>query len=677
MSDPRPEELIYTEELMYSGKVEEALEIVVNFEKKRNITAKEQLWVSLLKGVIHVVKNQYKEGIELGNYSYDLSGKLGMIPESIEALILKAYILFHGNPNESLIHILEAEKLLSLHPDRSSNYLSRLDLGIFSVKPWSYFYRGELTTALELAFKALELAEKNQFKLSIAYLKFMLGMIYTFRFEYKNALDYAMASLDLMREMDFQVGIGLSLWGIGIAYLNKGDFNKALEFCEKSLTFQSISKMIKTNALGSIGSIFLYKGELDLALDYLTRSVQIAEELSHSFLFISNLMYIGTIYVKKDDYDQAMKFFNRSLTLSQKSGNVWYNYNSNFYLFFLNLEKGFNEQASNYLENLKELTNQTHEFTSYYLMAKAMMLKKKRRSRDRAEAEKILKQIVEDEAAWPDIEILSIVALSDFLLEELYESNDLEIIDELTPLIEQLLERAKNQNSYSHFAEGMLLSAKLALIQMNLKETKSLLTEAQKVAEEHGLNLLAQKVSSEHDLLLEKVDEWDRLKKEDAPMADRIELASFDGVINRLQGKQAIDPPELVNEEPILLLIMDNSGATYFNHPFVANWDHSDLFSSFMSAFNTFSDEIFSRSIDRIRIGENTILINPVEPFLTCYVIKGQSYPALQKLTRFTEAIRENSDIWQALNKSVKTSEMLTLDRPSSLKTVIDEIFTQ
>lgn len=160
-------------------------------------------------------------------------------------------------------------------------------------------------------------------------------------------------------------------------------------------------------------------------------------------------------------------------------------------------------------------------------------------------------------------------------------------------------------------------------------------------------------------------------------MADRIELASFDGVIDRLKGKQAIDPPELVEEEPILLLIMDNSGATYFNHPFISNWDYSDLFSSFMSAFNTFMDEIFSKSIDRIRVGENTILINPVEPFLACYVIKGQSYLALQKLTRFTEAIRKNSEIWQALNESVKTSEMLELDKPPALKTVIDEIFTR
>jgi hypothetical protein len=46
-----------------------------------------------------------------------------------------------------------------------------------------------------------------------------------------------------------------------------------------------------------------------------------------------------------------------------------------------------------------------------------------------------------------------------------------------------------------------------------------------------------------------------------------------------------------------------------------------------------------------------------------------------QKLTRFTEIIRESSEIWQALNKSVKTSEMLEIDNSPALEKVIDEIF--
>ena len=212
---------------------------------------------------------------------------------------------------------------------------------------------------------------------------------------------------------------------------------------------------------------------------------------------------------------------------------------------------------------------------------------------------------------------------------------------------------------------------------MEFKEAQHLLTQAQRVAELYGITRTAQKISSEHDNYLEKLSEWKGLKERDAPISERLKLASVEGALERLQRKSPLEQPELVEEEPIVLLIIDKSGISYFNYPFKEDWDFEWLFSSFMSAFNTFCDEIFSKSIDRIRIGENIILINPVEPFLTCYVIKGQSYPALQKLTRFNEVIRENPEIWQALNKSVNTSEMLELDKPPALKTVINDIFTQ
>ena len=48
-------------------------------------------------------------------------------------------------------------------------------------------------------------------------------------------------------------------------------------------------------------------------------------------------------------------------------------------------------------------------------------------------------------------------------------------------------------------------------------------------------------ISSDHDILLEKIDEWDKLKKEDALVAGHIELASLDSVIERMQGKRPVD----------------------------------------------------------------------------------------------------------------------------------------
>jgi len=377
----------------------------------------------------------------------------------------------------------------------------------------------------------------------------------------------------------------------------------------------------------------------------------------------------------------VIKHTKRNLMLSEKSSNLIHIVQSLNLLIVTYIDENSREKANQYFYRLSELYDQTRNnmavfVSAYYLMSKAYIMKTSTRMRDRVEAQALYKELItHTNLPFIDVLIFSMGDLCDLLLEELSIHNDPAILDEINPLITKSLEMAEEARNYVWLTETKLLQAKLALIQMNIEEAKKFMTQAQRIADLHGLNFLAWGISGENDKLLDQIDIWDKLKKEEAPMSERIKLASVNDVLERIQGKRAVEPSELVDEEPILLLIMDNSGATYFNHPFIANWDHSDLFSSFLSAFNTFSDEIFSKSIDRIRIGENTILINPVESFLACYVIKGQSYPGLRKLTRFTEAIRENSEIWQALNKSVKTSEMLELDKPPALKAVIDEIF--
>ncbi|MFX1457201.1 MAG: hypothetical protein ACFFDB_17690, partial [Promethearchaeota archaeon] len=252
-----------------------------------------------------------------------------------------------------------------------------------------------------------------------------------------------------------------------------------------------------------------------------------------------------------------------------------------------------------------------------------------------------------------------------------------EVLKEINPLITELYEVSEQYRMYGYLAEAKLLQAKMALIQMDFMEASRLLTQAQRVAELYNLKRTAQKISSEYDNYFAKLSEWERLKEEEASISERIKLAEVENVLERLQRKRVIDPPELVEEEPIVLLIIDKTGISYFNYSFIENWDFEWLFSSFMSAFDTFSSEVFSQSIDRIKIGENVILINPIESFLICYVIKGPSYLGLQKLIRFSRAIKENTEIWETLNKAVKTGEVLEIDKPQSLGNVVNEIFLQ
>ncbi|GAH05515.1 unnamed protein product, partial [marine sediment metagenome] len=132
----------------------------------------------------------------------------------------------------------------------------------------------------------------------------------------------------------------------------------------------------------------------------------------------------------------------------------------------------------------------------------------------------LLKQITEDEISNPQLYLLALVNLCELFLEELDMTNNSEVLGELNPLIAQLSNIAKDQNAYLWLAEIKLLQAKLALIQMKIKEAEQLITQSQQIAELHGLNLLAIRISVEHDTLLEQLSTWNSLEKKKAPMSE-------------------------------------------------------------------------------------------------------------------------------------------------------------
>ncbi|GAG02779.1 unnamed protein product, partial [marine sediment metagenome] len=218
--------------------------------------------------------------------------------------------------------------------------------------------------------------------------------------------------------------------------------------------------------------------------------------------------------------------------------------------------------------------------------------------------------------------------------------------------------------------------SKLALIQMKMDDAKKLLTQAQRIADLHGLNQLAIKISDEHDNLLNQLNIWDELKDKEESISERIKLASVDGVIDRMRGKSALDAPELDNEEPVLILIIAEGGVLIFSNIFVEEFPYEeDLISGFLAAFNTFSGELFSKGLDRAKFGEYTILMDSVNSFSICYLFKGQTYQARQKLTSFVERIQKDSTIWHTLEKFYTTNQVAELKDIPLIESILTEIF--
>jgi hypothetical protein len=207
-------------------------------------------------------------------------------------------------------------------------------------------------------------------------------------------------------------------------------------------------------------------------------------------------------------------------------------------------------------------------------------------------------------------------------------------------------------------------------------DARRLLTQAQQIADENGYQHLAQTISIEHDNLIGQLDVWENLKKKNAPVSERLDLALLEETIENILERREVKPPEILVEIPVLLLILTEGNKIALSNPFTGAFTlNHDLIIEFLSSFRTFSDQIFSERLGRVKFGQYTILITTVEAFSICYMFQGQTYSARQKLTHFTEAIKKNSIILNLLTDAVNLGKAIEVNKNPSLEELILESF--
>ena len=184
-----------------------------------------------------------------------------------------------------------------------------------------------------------------------------------------------------------------------------------------------------------------------------------------------------------------------------------------------------------------------------YRLSKALVLKASSRFRDMGEAEKILRQIIDEEVFYFEHTPLALINLCDILLAEFRVTNKLEILDELEPLIAHLLSIAEKTQSHKIQAETYLFQAKLALLSFDTNKSRRFLTQAQQIAERNNLNKLALEISSEHQNLIDRLGLWEQLKASDAPLSERFELAQISEQMERMHRARVMIKPQIIEDK--------------------------------------------------------------------------------------------------------------------------------
>ncbi|MBD3189521.1 MAG: tetratricopeptide repeat protein [Candidatus Heimdallarchaeota archaeon] len=466
----------------------------------------------------------------------------------------------------------------------------------------------------------------------------------------------------------------------GTIYWNQGKLNLALKNLKRSLFIRKELGNQRNIAasLNNIGLVYLQKGELDRAMESFQESLTIAKELALPHYVAAILGNIGTIHQAKGEFDKAFDCYDRVIALFKEIGNDSYISEALYRMISLKIEEDQLDKAEHYLEEL-EVINQEGDhkiIDQRFRLSKAMLLKTSDRTIHKAEAQKLFQEIAEEEVIDHELTVLAMLNLCELLLIELKNFGNESVLEEIEELANKLLEIASQQNSFSLLAETYLLESKLALIKLDLRKAQQLLTQAQMIAEEKGLKKLAVNLSNEHDSLLMQQKKWKELAERRASLTERLEMVKLEDMLGRMMLKKIEDVKE-VPEEAVLLVILAESGLTLFSLQFESEQKiNEQLVGGFLTAINTFCRETFSSagSLERIKHQEYTVLMKAIGGLMFCYVFKGQSYSALQKLEEFIHLLETEKNLLEELTQSASEGQ-IALVKSRKLEEIAENVF--
>ncbi|MFX0062406.1 MAG: tetratricopeptide repeat protein [Candidatus Hermodarchaeota archaeon] len=138
----------------------------------------------------------------------------------------------------------------------------------------------------------------------------------------------------------------------GTVYLYKGELEQALQYYQQSLAlFEELgNKQDIAYSLNNIGKVYWHIGDFDRVLDYYQQSLALFEELGNKKDIAGSFHNIGVIYWRKGEFDKALEYYQRSLAIKEKYASkedIALSFNNIGVIFW---HKGDLDQALDYFE---------------------------------------------------------------------------------------------------------------------------------------------------------------------------------------------------------------------------------------------------------------------------------------------------------------------------------------
>ncbi|MFX0066021.1 MAG: tetratricopeptide repeat protein [Candidatus Hermodarchaeota archaeon] len=308
-------------QLMYQGKMEDALDKVENLEKMSELAINDRLECQLLKSNIQMKMGHYDQAIDLAQAVFNESEQQKHWLNMIDALITRIEALWRiGKYSESFDLITQGEQLLSKISQASPLALKTRKAWLNYHKSVVYFNREEIELAYDYVQRSLALGKEFDNKRIIALSFNMLGNIFSSKNEPDKTLEYYQKALALFEKLEEKQFIAFVLSNTSGIYLGKGELNKAIEYQQRMMSIYKDlgNKQFIGWGLAKIGYSYQMKGELDQALTHYQKSLALYKELNIKQDIAGTLKYIAYVYQRKGKLKLALEHYQQALALFEE-----------------------------------------------------------------------------------------------------------------------------------------------------------------------------------------------------------------------------------------------------------------------------------------------------------------------------------------------------------------------
>ena len=131
---------------------------------------------------------------------------------------------------------------------------------------------------------------------------------------------YANEAIFLAKKLNYAKGIAIATKNLGINYKREGRSESAFaNYFKAASMFEQLGDRTRQAAVYSyLAELHYIKGDYDVTLVYLLKSLKIKEELGHEKAVAGANNNIGNIYYQQENYTKAMQYFNESMETFQR-----------------------------------------------------------------------------------------------------------------------------------------------------------------------------------------------------------------------------------------------------------------------------------------------------------------------------------------------------------------------